>query len=317
MPSVIRRPHSVVTDRDVAILRGLFESRVMGLAHISKLYFEGRDEAAKKRLQKLKAAGLIAERPRQLYETAILFLTRSGIRALGDAGALAEYPQLSISKLEKRMRVSPLTLRHELDCMDVKAGLTAAIAGRPGAALTHFSTWPLLSQFPAYNSRGARVLVKPDGFIRIAEPDGESLFFLEVDRSTESQDILADRAHCYLDFFRRGGLAVRFGLKKEEYKSLPFRVLMTFRNAERRNNAAERLLANRPPILTHSLLTTMDEFISDPLGPIWIQPIDYRDAVQGSEFDIDRLPNPPGYRRRPEREAMVDKRVLRHRLLEN
>jgi Replication-relaxation len=145
MPSVIRRPQSVVTDRDVAILRGLFESRVMGLAHISKLYFEGRDEAAKKRLQKLKAAGLIAERPRQLYETAILFLTRNGIRALGDAGALADYPQLPVSKLEKRMRVSPLTLRHEIDCMDVKAALTVAIASRPELTLTHFSTWPLLS----------------------------------------------------------------------------------------------------------------------------------------------------------------------------
>jgi hypothetical protein len=38
--------------RDLAVLRGLFESRVMSAAHIAALYFEGKAEAAKKRLQK-------------------------------------------------------------------------------------------------------------------------------------------------------------------------------------------------------------------------------------------------------------------------
>ena len=33
------------------------------LAHAAPLYFEGRKEAAKKRLQKLKEAGLVGERP--------------------------------------------------------------------------------------------------------------------------------------------------------------------------------------------------------------------------------------------------------------
>jgi hypothetical protein len=315
MPSTTGRPKSVVTGRDVKILRGLFESRVMGLSHVAALYFEGRQEAAKKRVQKLKMARLIAERPRQLYEHSVLFLARKGIEMLSAAGALGDYPQLPWSKLEKRARVSPLTLRHELDCMDVKAALAVAIASTPDLSLTEFSTWPLLFQFPAYTPRGTRVLVKPDGFIRIAETDGESVFFLEVDRSTESQDILAERAACYLDYYRRGGLAVRFGYAKEQYKELPFRVLMTFRNAERRNNAAERLLANRPPILTQTILTTIDEFKADPLGPIWLQPIDYRKAVTNTPFDVDRNVAAEPYRRQPEREALVNERTPKQRLL--
>jgi len=44
--------------RDFELLRGLFESRVMTLAHVSALYFDGKREMAKKRVQKLKAAGL-------------------------------------------------------------------------------------------------------------------------------------------------------------------------------------------------------------------------------------------------------------------
>lgn len=51
-------------DRDFAVLRGLFESRVMTTEHATALYFDGKVEAAKKRLQKLKTAGFITERPR-------------------------------------------------------------------------------------------------------------------------------------------------------------------------------------------------------------------------------------------------------------
>ena len=219
------------------------------------------------------------------------------------------------SKLERRAQVSPLTLRHELDCVDVKTAFAVAIASQPELSLTEFSTWPLLFQFPAYTPRGERVLVKPDGFIRIAEPDGESVFFLEVDRSTESQELLAEGAACYLDYYRRGGLAVRFGYGKDQYKELPFRVLMTFRNAERRNNAAVGLLGNRPPILTQTLLTTIDELKADPLGTVWIQPIDYRRAVAGTAFDVDRQSTGQPYRRQPEREALVEERVPKCRLL--
>ena len=64
-----------IQDRDVAFLQGLFESRVMTLAHASTLFFGGKPEAAKKRVQKLKAAGYVRERPRHTYEPSVLFLT--------------------------------------------------------------------------------------------------------------------------------------------------------------------------------------------------------------------------------------------------
>ena len=64
--------------RDFALLRGLFECRVMTADHIATLYFGGKSEYTKKRLQKLKAAGLISERPRRMNEPAVLCLTRKG-----------------------------------------------------------------------------------------------------------------------------------------------------------------------------------------------------------------------------------------------
>lgn len=50
----------------------------MSTNHATALYFEGKDEAAKKRLQKLKAAGFTTERPRRAFETSVHFLTRKG-----------------------------------------------------------------------------------------------------------------------------------------------------------------------------------------------------------------------------------------------
>src|SRR5205823_4480357 len=102
-----------IQDRDFALLGGLFESRVMTAAHIAALYFGGSKEAGKKRLQKLKSAGLIGERKRRVNEPAVLFLTRKGFSLLGNEGQLEDFPRLSATAFEKRADVSALTIRHE------------------------------------------------------------------------------------------------------------------------------------------------------------------------------------------------------------
>lgn len=164
------------------------------------------------------------------------------------------------------------------------------------------------------------MLVKPDGFVRIHEQSpGDDLFehflFLEVDRSTESRETLARRAFGYQDFYRQGGLAVRYGATREAYKEFPFRVLMVFLTEERRNNMAERLLQNDPPVLSMVWLTTFSEVIADPLGAIWMRPVDYREITKGTLYDPSR-PRTGAYRRDPVREAMVTAALRKLRLLE-
>jgi hypothetical protein len=312
----------VVQDRDCIFLRGLFESRIMTAEHITMLYFDGRNEAAKKRLQKLKAAGFIAERKRHAFEPAILFLTRKAFAVLRERGVLAEYPQLDSSALEKRSRVSELTVRHELEIMDVKAAFHVALAADKKFSIAEFSTWPLLYQFDAFRSGhgGAEVLVKPDGFIRIHEneSDGslsEHTFFLEVDRSTETQDTLIARAGCYGDYYKSGGFAVRNGGTRADFKEYPFRVLMVFKSAERRNNTAERLLQHNPPIFSQVCLSTFEEVTANPQGEIWIRPMDYRHATAETPFAPGRMRETWGYRRQTEREMVVEKRIKKWRIL--
>ena len=307
--------------RDFDLLCGLFESRIMTAIHVATLYFDGKREYTKKRLQKIKAVGLIGERKRNANEPSVLFLTRKGYTLLKNEGRLSEYPPLGINSFEARANVSKLTLRHELEVMDVKSAFHGGIA-KPGAfSLVEFCTWPLLHQFETPRSGyGEDVLVKPDGFIRIHEKEeGTKGYmhdcFLELDRSSETLDTLVNRAVCYLEYYRSGGFAVRNGAARDRFKEFPFRVLMVLKSVERRNNLAERLAQNNPPIMSLAWLTTLAEVVADPLGPIWIQPGEYRAVTQGTPFYREQSNRAFAYRRQPEREAYIEQNIKKHRLL--
>jgi len=314
-------PSITLQSRDFMLLRGLFECRVMTAAHIATLYFEGKREYTKKRLQRLKATGYIGERKRNANEPSVLFLTRKAFVLLFSEGHISEYPSLGKNAFEARANVSELTLRHELEVMDVKAAFHRALEQSDKFSISRFSTWPLLYQFEtARHGHGADVLVKPDGFISIHEKEESAKgfahdCFLEVDRSSEKQDALVAKAGCYLDFYRNGGYAIRNGAARDQLKEFPFRVLIILKSAERRNNTAERLVQNNPPILTFVWLTTLAEVTADPLGAIWIQPKDYREITIGTTFESGRNPSCVGYRSRPEREAFVEKNIKKSRLL--
>ena len=310
-------------DRDLTLLRGLFECRVMTIGHAAVLHFEGKGEAAKKRLQKLKAAGLIGERPRRIFDLSTLFLARKGLELLQKHGILAEYPSFDLPVLERRARVSDRTVQHELEVMDIKSAFHTAIRKSPIFTVDRFSTWPKLHEFKAYrlDSGGMQIDVKPDGFIRIHEKETGTKgffyeYFLEVDRSTEQLDILVNRAGAYLNYYRSGGYAVRNGVPHTAFKDFPFRVLIVLKTADRRNNLAEMLSQNIPPILTQTWLTTREEVVSDPLGAVWILPKDYRDTTKGTPFYNDRPNYGFAYQRQSERDAFVEAKVLKRKLLE-
>jgi hypothetical protein len=283
-PSKDIRQSIQLQDRDLAMLRGLFECRIMTLVHVTAIYFDGRTEYAKKRLQKLKRAGLVGARPRRVTEPSILTLTKNSLLLLREHGILAEYPRFSLAALLRRANVSEQTVRHELAVMDVKAAFHTAVRGSTILSIPEFGTWPRLYEFAARHPTKGTMTVKPDGFLRILEKPKsgniiEHIFFLEVDRSTEVLDIITSRAACYLDYYRSGGFAVRNGAPRNEYRQHPFRVLIICKSAERRDNIAKRLLQCTPPILTHVCLATIAEARTTPLGKNWRRPADYRDST--------------------------------------
>ena len=253
----------------------------MTAAHIAVLHFQNKMEATKKRLQKLKAAGVIGDHVRHVNEPRILFLTDKALVLLRTRGMLAQYPKFGSKAIGKRSIVSELTIRHELDIQDVKVAFHAAVRKNPNLRIVEFSTWPFLYEFRASLPEGDQkdVLVRPDAFIRIqmvAKEGGvsEHKFFLEVDRSTETQGILVTRVRRYVSYYKSGKFALRNDGARSDYSNYPFRVLLVFKSSDRKNNTAIELLGANPPIFTQAYLTTFQDVITDPLGSIWIRPVD-------------------------------------------
>lgn len=297
-----------IQDRDLDVLRGLFESRVMSEAHIASLYFGGRTEMAKKRLQKLAKAKLVARHADEWVRPKPFVLSHGGLVELRERGILDEYPSLGLPSLSRRSHVSALTIRHELEVMDVKVAICRG-AKETGFHVREFTTWPLLNQFPASYRPGMQEMVKPDGFLRVEKLRSDDevqarTFFIELDRSTEGQTILVKRAISYLDHYHSGR-------SRDDARRHPFRALYVLKTAERRNNMIELLLRHIPIMRNQIWLTTVDEITKDPFGPIWMTPLDYRKAVAGSDFDSSRRLHQWGYKRRTSRDVFVERQVAK------
>lgn len=305
--------------RDLQMLRALFESRLMTLTHLSALFFDDRVESAKKRLQKLCAAGYLQQRPRRLYQHAIYRLTNRSIYHLQRMGVIDAYRLPPKYNLQRRMQVSELTLRHELEVLDLRVAIHRAVDQDHRIQLMEISTWPLLSQFIVADEFGDERIIRPDGFFRLcqhhAKGTTDHACFIEIDRSSESLSRLSQRALDYRQFQKDGGLALWNGRPATESSRYPFRVLYVLENAERRNNVTEELLRLSPPILTLIWLTTREEILQDPLGRIWITPRDYRDIVEDSDFDSLSSPRPYHYRRQSDRERFVDAHLVKRAIL--
>lgn len=265
---VKKRTNVVIQSRDLRMLRGLFECRVMTSRHASELYFGGRSEMAKKRLQRLRDADIVASRSDRRFEKTNFFLTRRGIEILALAQMLADFPKVRGLSLARRMDVSDLTLRHELAVMDVKVSFHRT-APMHGVEVREFGTWPARIQF-----KSERGLIKPDAFLRIRDRAGrERTFYLELDRSTKPLGALVEQCMGYRAC-RKARVRLTTHSWDEDAREHRFTVLYVLQNEGRLENFARKLLSSLPPIRSLVWLTTMDALERDPFGAIWLRPKD-------------------------------------------
>lgn len=281
------------------ILLTLFESRSATVAHVADIHFSGRMAPAKKALQRLRESGHAVSRCRS--RSALVYsIAVPGIRTLAALGHLHSYPPLTLRQLARRAIASDLTLAHELAVMDVRAAFARAFR----ESVSEFTTWPAMSRFAAALPGEGERNVSPDGFLRLRFSSAQDdVFFLEVDRSTESLRVLVDRLRRYAAYQRSGAFAARCGGDTSEGWAFPFRVLVVVESDERRNNVAEALLLCFPPVLTLVWIGTRKQVLADPMSACWVCPADYRDATSA-------MPRPATgrggwYRRDREREARI------------
>ena len=283
MPQQPRSNGIVLQPRDYALLQGFLDSRLLRLKHAAVLHFDGKPEAAKKRLQKLLAAGLVSQRVRRPQEPAIYTLGREGYLRLKQAGLLDPSDDRGWIKIQKRQRIGDLMLQHELAVLDVKTAFITAIGNHSQLELVEMSVAPDRHQFrvveavpaPGGGVRFRSLFAKPDGFLHFRQrrEDGsmaDRFFFLEVDRGTEPLGRLLQKSRHYTQYYRKGGFAIRLGQRREEFRRFPFRVLMIFKSALRVTNAVTKLARPGGGRKWQVAFTTMNELLSSPLKAIGI-----------------------------------------------
>lgn len=113
----------------------------------------------------------------------------------------------------------------------------------------------------------------------------ESYFFVEVDWSTEPRSVLSDRIHGYLEYYKRNGLAHRFGLDASGCEVFPFRVLIVWRRMNAHNSLADHILRENTNVHgTFVWFTSLQSVLSRPMDSIWMSIGEYLRVMQRTAF---------------------------------
>jgi hypothetical protein len=185
-PLAVRRP-TVVTERDVALLRSLAQFRVLSVAQLERLHFPSR-QTARRRLRLLAGEKLVRiTRPAGLTER-VVQLREAGARLLrGAAGSETGITAPDV--------VHPLFIQHALQVAEFCLRMTSAcsehtgvrclgvlhdrVAGHGQAALARHLSGEMAT------AHGEVIRHCPDAAIALEHRGQAALFFLEIDRGTE------------------------------------------------------------------------------------------------------------------------------------
>ena len=189
-----------LTDRDTAILRSVGEHRFLTARHLEALHFadHATDVSAARVCRRVLA--------RQTRDQLLVRLARrvGGVRA-GSASyvyALGSVGARLLGLGRRFTEPSELFLDHTLSIADAHVRLVAA--ARTGSLeLVEIQIEPV-SWRRFVGSGGAREVLRPDMYAVTASGEFEHLWFIEIDRGTESPAALARKLRAYETYWRSG-----------------------------------------------------------------------------------------------------------------
>jgi hypothetical protein len=242
---------TVVTDRDLALLRALVIARVLDCDQVMAICRFSSVRRTNRRLLKLVRAGLLrrwfvgteARGVKALYG-----ISPEGMRLIG------EQPQGLLAWKQDRVITSSQFLAHQ------QAVNQVFIQARyqPLSGEASCERW-LTFREPFSTA----VPLIPDGYLEIKQGDAVYPVFLEVDLGTESSKVWRRKVEGYLKFALNGDFERRFHEKR-------FRVLVVL-NSSRRLDVVRQTIAERTDKLFW--LSTQDRLRGEGLlAPIWIRP---------------------------------------------
>ena len=249
------KPTVRLTDRDLAIIKSVYEHRALTTPQIQRMHFPAGQEGSERgrlvhcqhRLKLLYHNGYLTrdERPTKLSEgreALVYFLDTLG------AKLLASYYKVDISELDWRPRdntagANHLFIDHLLHTNDVRIALTRAAQVDGWDVTRYVDDRDLrrkeMREYVQLPGESERIAIVPDGFFTLNSDQGTFHHFLEVDLRTvvglSSKTGRRDwsrKVHAYLEYFHGGRYTARYSAKS-------FRVLTVTTGATRLRNLLE------------------------------------------------------------------------------
>jgi hypothetical protein len=203
-----------LSERDLEVLRLVGRLRLVSGAQLARLFwFEGnpstRARLARRGLARLADLEVLERLPRRV----------GGVRAgsgglvftLGRVGQrLLQEKQRSQRRVRRAYAPGPRYQAHALSITELYVSLVEA--QRQGlATLLAFDPEPAC--WRSYPGRyGARLVAKPDAYLRLGVGEFELSWFIEIDLASEALVTLARKGRTYLDLYRSGVLQATDGV---------------------------------------------------------------------------------------------------------
>lgn len=285
----------VVTPRDSELLVSLYQYRYLSLPQVERLHFRS-TQTAVRRVRFLSESGYLSTFRAPGIPDRIAFLKEKGLALV--AGSLG-VPVAELGGIRSRTQPKDYYfLRHFLAATDFRITLTRACTDRTDVSLLGFLADHVVEQVGRggirrfirdvaadIRAREATIRHTPDAVFALSHSDTAALFFLEIDRGTESvtdpERGFAKTLRFYLNYLAGGGYARYqevFGVTK------PFKAvrILVVTSAERRLEnirAAGAALHFEPATaLAHVWLTESSRVTEATLSSsIWVS-LDPNDA---------------------------------------
>lgn len=196
-----------LSERDDAVLQALARVRVLTGAQLERLLFSdiavaSRGRTRRRVLGRLVDLGLVVTLERRIGGVRagsaglVYGLSGAGQKLAGRAVAGGSSPRPRTTATP-----SALFLAHALAVAEAYVATMEALRGVPGVALAGFdveqnATWP--------TGRGPKDLLRPDALVVLTREEVSDVWWLEVDRDTESLPRIVRLLRRYLAFARSG-----------------------------------------------------------------------------------------------------------------
>jgi hypothetical protein len=236
-----------LTDRDRAICRSLYEHRVLTVAQLCELHFDG-IERARKRLTQLHQLRVLERfRPYRQYGSSPYHyvLDRLGADVVAAERGLSA-SELGWNRNNPLQLATSAQLRHLTETNGFFTRLARALRARADAALIEWR-----GQRRCAGAWGD--VVRPDGYVRLRLHDRALEAWLEWDRASEQHSRLADK----LDRYEELAVIVERHV-----------TLLLVAPSDRRERHTRRRLRRADDVAI--LTTTAPRHHADPLGPNWL-----------------------------------------------